>query len=170
MTEAEPRFIRCSSAWYASLYSHSLPLVCVKKKIFFNLFLIATSHAGFLLTSCPTQRANQSKRSISDYYSLDTTMSQQPRALNYIKLMKLNFAVSKHFSVSPALGYTQLRPPVNVSQGPTRESSARGFSPVWHHHPLELANRPTNYQVFLLGVRECRTRSSDLHRGCCRNP
>lgn len=84
-------------------------------------------------------------------------MSQQPRALYYIKLMKLYFAMSEHFSVSPALGYTQLRSPVNVSQLPTYESFARGFRPVWHHHPLELANWPTNYKVFLLGVMEYRT-------------
>lgn len=143
---------------YASLCSHGLPVICLKN-IFLNIFLIATSQAGLLLTSHLTQCAKESKCSISDYYFLDITISQQPRALYYIKQKCTSLYQSISLTLLPWAAPSSVH--LNVGQLHTCESFARGSRAVWHHHPLEVANRPANYRVLLLGVTECRTWFSD---------
>lgn len=44
--------------------------------------------------------------------------------------------IVKHFSVSPALGCTRVRSPVEAGQLPTCGAFATGSTAVWHHHPL----------------------------------
>lgn len=73
--------------------------------------MITTNQAGLLLPS-HLAHVNQSKGSMSDYYFLDITISQQPREFSCTKMVKVYFTVTParaallHFSVSPALACT----------------------------------------------------------------
>lgn len=96
------------------VYSHSLPFICLQN-IFKNIFLIATSQGGLLLMSHLTQVPIRSAQ--YDYFFLDIIIPQQPRAIyKYTVSSKtVYFTMSKHSSVTPALGCILLGSPTDAS-------------------------------------------------------
>lgn len=117
--------------------------------------------------SYPTHCANQRKRSINDSYFLILlflSSSELYTASNETVLHSVKaFLCLSCFGLHPRQVTNRCRSATHTCVTCYRSRA------VWHCHPLELANWPTNYKLLVMGIREHWIRFSDAPRGSWRN-